>query len=165
MRKIEDAVIDGIYAIVDNIIARKIKPDVQVNSVAELDNKMIAKLKEEYHIEGVILDVDETIRKNMKDIPNVNKKWIEELKKQLKIIVVSNGKDSRIETYLKEKGIDYIGLAKKPLKKNFIKACERMQLEPSKVLVIGDKLFEDIYGGRKNNMKTALVKGVDDEER
>ena len=144
MKRIEDAVIDGIYAIVDNIIARKIKPDVKVNKVAELDEKMIAKLKEEYHIEGVILDVDETIRKNMKDIPDVNKKWIEELKKQLKIIVVSNGKDSRIETYLREKGIDYIGLARKPLKKNFIKACERMQLEPDKVLVIGDKLFEDL---------------------
>lgn len=165
MKKIEDAVIDGLYAMVDNLIAKRIRPDVRIDTVAELNSEMIAKLKQEYGIEGVILDVDETIRKNMKMIPEVNKKWIGELKKQLKIIVVSNGKDGRVESFLKEQGIDYIGFARKPLKKNFILACQKMQLEPSKVLVIGDKLFEDIYGGNKNKMRTALVKEVEDEGR
>ena len=37
-----------------------------------------------------------------------------------------------------------------------------MDLTPDKVLVIG---ICDIYGGKRNNMKTALVKDVEDNER
>ena len=40
-----------------------------------------------------------------------------------------------------------------------------MNLEPNKVLVVGDSLLNDIYGGKKNKMKTVLVKEVEDEER
>ena len=30
-------------------------------------------------------------------------------------------------------------------------------------MIIGDSLFDDVYGGKRNNMKTALVKDVDEE--
>ena len=99
----------------------------------------------------------------MKSIPKCNKEWIEMLKSQLKVIVVSNGVDKGIEEFFKLQGIDYIGFAHKPMKKNFIKACEKMGMSPEKVLVIGDSLWCDIFGGQRNNMKTALVKKVEDE--
>lgn len=38
-----------------------------------------------------------------------------------------------------------------------------MNLSLDKVLTIGDSLLDDIYGGKKNNMKTALVKDVEEE--
>lgn len=91
--------------------------------------------------------------------------WIESLKDKIKIIIVSNGVDQNIEKYFKENGIDYIGFACKPLKKNFLKACEKMNVKPENVLAIGDSLFDDIYGGKRNKMKTALVKEVEDNER
>lgn len=99
----------------------------------------------------------------MKDIPKCNKEWIESLKGKLKVIIVSNGKDKKIEQYFKENGIDYIGFANKPLKRSFLKACEKIKLSPDKIIVIGDSLVSDIYGGKRNNMKTALVKDVDEE--
>lgn len=99
----------------------------------------------------------------MKDIPKCNKEWIESLKGKLKVIIVSNGKDQKIEQYFKETGIDYIGFAHKPLKKNLLKACEKMNLSPDKVITIGDSLFDDVYGGKRNNMKTALIKDVEEE--
>ena len=74
-------------------------------------------------------------------------------------------KSKKIEKYFQEKGIEYIGFAHKPLKRNFIKACEQMNVSADKVLVIGDSLLNDIYGGKKNNMKTALIKEVEDTER
>ena len=40
-----------------------------------------------------------------------------------------------------------------------------MNLPPDKVLVVGDRVFDDIYGGKRNNMKTALVKSVEEDER
>ena len=95
----------------------------------------------------------------MKDIPKCNKEWIEGLKGKIKIMIVSNGVDRDMEKYFKETGIEYIGFACKPLKKNFINACEKMNVNPESVLMVGDSLFDDIYGGKRNNMKKPNTKG------
>lgn len=163
MKPIEDIVADKIYEFVNYMLAKKIKPDIKLETVGALSKEDIRKLKDELGIQGVILDIDETVRKDMNKIPKCNEEWIDMLKDELKVIVVSNGIDIGIENFFRLKGIDYIGFAHKPLKKNFIKACEMLGIAPEKTLVIGDSLFSDIYGGKRNNMKTALVKKVDDE--
>ena len=165
MKPIEDIVADKIYELVNYMLAKKIKPDIKLETVGALLKEEIRKLKDELGIQGVILDIDETVRKDMNKIPKCNEEWIDMLKDELKVIVVSNGIDKGIENFFRLKGIDYIGFAHKPLKKNFIKACEMLGIAPEKTLVIGDSLFSDIYGGKRNNMKTALVKKVDDEEQ
>lgn len=68
--------------------------------------------------------------------------------------------DKNIEDYFKEQGIDYIGFGLKPLKRNFKLACKKMGLKPEQVLVIGDSLFDDIFGGKRNGMKTGLINEV-----
>ncbi len=162
MKTLDELLADKILDLIHYVLAKKVKPDITLDTVGELDIKAIEKLKEDFEIEGIILDVDKTLRKEMRDIPKTNKEWIESLKDKIKIIVVSNGKDKKIEQYFQDNGIAYIGFAHKPLKKNFIRACEKMKIKPEKVLVIGDSLFDDIYGGKRNNMKTALVKEVED---
>lgn len=163
MKTIDELIADKIIDLMHYILSKFIKPDITLENVNQLDSNAIDKLKQKYGIEGIILDVDETLRKDMKDIPKCNRQWIESLEGEIKIIIVSNGKDEKIEQYLKDNGIDYIGFAHKPLKKNFLKACEKMDLSPNKVMTIGDSLLDDIYGGKRNNMKTALVKGVEEE--
>lgn len=165
MKSIEDAIAEKLYEIINLTLSKIIIPDIKLEDVTQLDEEMIAALKARYGIEGIILDVDETIRKNMNKIPKCNREWIENLKGQLKIIIVSNGRDQSIEEYFRQQGIDYIGFTCKPLKRNFVKTCEKMSIEPEKVLVVGNDLFYDIYGGKRNNMKTALVKKVIDNER
>lgn len=163
MKTLDELIVDKILDLLHYVLSKFIKPDITLEKVNELDSRAIDQLKQQYGIEGIILDVDETLRKEMRDIPKCNKEWIESLKGKLKIIILSNGKDKKIEQYFKENGIDYIGFAHKPLKKNFLKACEKMNLSPDKAMTIGDSLFDDVYGGKKNNMKTALVKDVDEE--
>lgn len=165
MKTLEDLVAEKLCDLVHYALSKIIKPDTTLNKVNELDIQAIEKMKQQYGIEAIILDVDDTLRKEMKDIPKCNKEWIEGLKGKIKIMIVSNGVDRDIEKYFKENGIDYIGFACKPLKKNFLKACEKMNVNPESVLMVGDSLFDDIYGGKRNNMKTALVKEVEDEER
>lgn len=165
MKTLEDLVAEKLCDLVHYALSKIIKPDMTLNKVNELDIQAIEKMKQQYGIEAIILDVDDTLRKEMKDIPKCNKEWIEGLKGKIKIMIVSNGVDRDIEKYFKENGIDYIGFACKPLKKNFIKACEKMNVNPESVLMVGNSLFDDIYGGKRNNMKTALVKEVEDEER
>ena len=165
MKTLDELVADKIFDLVHYVLSKFIKPDITLNKVNELDVQAIEKLRQQYGIEAVILDVDDTLRKDMKDVPKCNKEWIEGLKGKIKIMIVSNGVDKDIEKYFKENGIDYIGFACKPLKKNFLKACEKMNVKPENVLAIGNSLFDDIYGGKRNNMKTALVKEVEDNER
>ena len=165
MKTLEDLVAEKLCDLVHYVLSKFIKPDMTLNKVNELDIQAIEKMKQQYGIEAIILDVDDTLRKEMKDIPKCNKEWIEGLKGKIKVMIVSNGVDRDIEKYFKENGIDYIGFACKPLKKNFLKACEKMNVNPENVLMVGDSLFDDIYGGKRNNMKTALVKEVEDNER
>ena len=163
MKKIEEIIGDKIIDLAHYLLAKVVKPDITIDKVNDLTVEKIEALKQEYGIEAIILDVDRTIRKEMKMIPKCNQDWVDNIRGKIKIIVLSNGIDKNIEKYFQEKGIDYIGFALKPLRKNFIKACERMNVNPEKVLVIGDSLFDDIHGGKKNKMKTALVKKVEEE--
>ena len=165
MRRVEDIIIDKIESLIHYVLAKLIKPDITIDTVTELDEKQIKEIKRKYEIEGIILDVDETLRKNMNDIPKVNREWIEKLRGQLKVIILSNGKDKKVEDYFKAKGIDYIAFAHKPLKKNYLRACQLLNLPTYKVMVVGDSLFDDIHGGQRNDMVTALVKNVIDKER
>lgn len=165
MKPIEDILADKIYELVNYVLAKKIKPDMKLETVGSLTKEDIRKLKEELGVQGVILDIDETVRKDMKMIPKCNEEWLDMLKQELKVIVVSNGIDGKVEDFLKTKGIDYIGFAHKPMKRNFIRACEKIGIAPEKTLVIGDSLWSDIFGGKRNNMKTALVKRVEDDNQ
>lgn len=165
MKTLDEIMADKLLDLVQYALSKFIKPDITLEKVNELDSNAVDKLKQQYGIEGIILDVDKTLRKEMKDIPKCNQDWIESLRGKVKIIILSNGIDKKIEKYFQEKGIEYIGFAHKPLKRNFIKACEQMNVSADKVLVIGDSLLNDIYGGKKNNMKTALIKEVEDTER
>ena len=163
-KSIDELIANKIYEAVNYVLSKKIKPDIKLEDVTEINLDKITELKGKYGIEGIILDVDDTLRKDMKSIPKCNEEWLDSIKEQLKVIVVSNGLDKNMYEFFKLKGIEYIGFAHKPLKKNFIKACKKMKIEPQNVLVVGDDLIDDIYGGHKNDMMTALVKNVKDDE-
>jgi hypothetical protein len=165
MKRIEDLIGEKIEDLIHYILLKIIKPDITVDKITELSIEEIRKLKKENGIEGIVIDVDETLRKELKCIPKVNQEWIETIRGELKVIILSNGKDRDIERYFKKRGIDYISFAHKPLKKNFLKACEKMKLQPNQVLSVGDNLLDDIYGGKRNNMKTVLVENVEDDGR
>ena len=164
MKSLDELAADKIYELVNYLLAKKIKPDMKLERVTSLTQEDVRKLKQDLGIQGVILDIDETVRKDMKAIPRCNEEWIDMLQRELKVIVVSNVVDRGIEDFFKLKGIDYIGFAHKPFKKNFMKACEKMGIEPEKTLVIGDSLWCDIFGGKRNQMKTALVKDVEEQK-
>ena len=90
MKRLEDLIAEKIEDLIHYVLVKKVKPDITIDKVTELDEEQIKEIKKKYEIEGIILDVDETLRKDMKDIPKVNKDWIEKLKGQLKVIIVSN---------------------------------------------------------------------------
>ena len=102
MKTLDELVADKILDLVHYVLSKFIKPDMTLNKVNELDIQAIEKLRQQYGIEAVILDVDDTLRKDMKDIPKCNKEWIEDLKDKIKIMIVSNGVDKDIELELNQ---------------------------------------------------------------
>ena len=108
MKTLDELLADKIIDLVNYGLSKIIKPDIEVEKVTDLDAKMIDELKEKYGIEGVILDVDETLRKDMKRIPKCNEDWIELLRGKLKVVIVSNGFDRNLERIFDEKKINYI---------------------------------------------------------
>ena len=166
MQKLEDLVYDIITEVIYYFLVKRIKPDMKIENVTELTEEMIITIKQKLQIEGVIIDVDETLRKDMKVIPKCNQEWLEMVMKHLKVVALSNGRDNKIKDYCEKQGITYISNAWKPLSFGFKKACKTIDTEPEKVLVIGDQLIDDIYGGKRNKMKTIEVRDVkEDEER
>jgi predicted HAD superfamily phosphohydrolase YqeG len=57
---------------VQYVLSKFIKPDITIDKVIQLDEKEIEKIKQKYGIDGIILDVNETLRKEMKSIPKYN---------------------------------------------------------------------------------------------
>ena len=105
MKTLDAIIADKILDLVQYVLLRFIKPDITVDKVTNLDEKRFEELILKFGIEGIILDVDETLRKQMRNIPKCNQDWIESLKGKLKIIILSNGKDPKIEQYFQEKEI------------------------------------------------------------
>lgn len=164
MKRPEEILGDQILRLVHYTLSKVIKPDITLDKVTDLSADELEKIKREYGIEAIILDVDDTLRAETDMIPKANREWIESLRGKVKIIILSNGIDKNIEKYFSDIGIDYIGFAHKPFKMNFVKACQRLGVKPENVLMVGNSLFDDIYGGQRNNMKTALVRNVEEHE-
>ena len=85
------------------------------------------------------------------------------MKKEFKICIVSKGYDEKIEKTLNKVGIEYMSGYTISKQKRFLKAADKMGLEPENVLVIGDDIINDIYDGNKSGMITAIVKDVKED--
>lgn len=165
--KTEEIIYTYVSKITNKLLEKVIKPDEKYEDVKQIDFEELKRLKEQYNLEGIILDIDGTLRQNMEKIDYRNIKWIIKLKQILKVCMVSNGKDERIEKLAQKLGITYISLAFKPLKRGFIKATKDMGVDASKVLVVGNEYLADIVGGKRMGMKTAIIEEheKDEEER
>lgn len=139
-----------------------IYPDLYLDSVKNISVTLLRK----NNIDALILDVDNTLIDYYRNLIDGAEKWCEELKDEgIKCIIVSNSnKKDKVEDVAKKLDIDYVMFAKKPLKSGFKKALKKLELEPSKVAVVGDQLFTDVLGAKRMNMFSILVKQIADKD-
>ncbi|MFC5713467.1 YqeG family HAD IIIA-type phosphatase [Thalassorhabdus alkalitolerans] len=134
---------------------RQFMPDEFIESVYELD---VVKLKEE-GIKGIITDLDNTLVEW--DRPEATPELLEWFKKVrdsgFKITIVSNNNERRVRLFSEPTGIGFIHSAKKPSRKAFVKACKEMGLQREEVVVLGDQVLTDVFGGNRARFKTILV--------
>ncbi len=117
-------------------------PDVIFNRVWDITPEFLAK----HGIKGICLDIDNTLTYDCDPhLPEQSRKWLDTLSdNKIKIIILSNNRESRVEPFAKLCGLPYIFKAGKPSRKSLPHVCITLGLQPSEIALAGDQLFTDI---------------------
>ncbi len=116
----------------------------------------------ENNINGLILDVDNTLLDYYRNIPDGVQEWIEKLKKEgIKCCILSNtNKKDKVKHIAKILDLPYVYFAKKPSKSGFLKAKNILQIENKNIAVVGDQIFTDVFGANRCKMYSILVEPI-----
>lgn len=132
------------------------RPDAYYKDIYDIDYIYM----KEKGIKNIFFDIDNTL------IPyktkNVDKKLIEFidiLKRNFNVFIISNGKGKRVNLIKSELNINGYSSSMKPLKKNYKKILKKYKC--SECIFIGDQIMTDILGAKRMNMKAILVKPID----
>lgn len=141
---------------------KRLFPTQMIDSIYELP---IHKLKD-IGIKGIIFDIDNTLVPY--DVPTPTKEIIaffEQLKSEgIHVTLVSNNTEERVTRFNKDLKLVAIHKAQKPLKKNLRRIVQELGCKPQEVVLVGDQIFTDVYGGNRMGMKTFLVKPISDKD-
>lgn len=118
-------------------------------------------------IKLILMDMDNTLIDSKGQYSKELKNWIQDVKsKDINLYIVSNSMSERmVKKISKELGVKFFYKAGKPSTKGFAKVCEEYpELKKNEILMIGDQLFTDIWGGNRFNIRTLLVKRINKKE-
>ena len=118
------------------------------------------------NIQGLILDVDNTLLDYYKNIPEGIEEWSNNIKKHgIKCCILSNtNKINKVEFIAKKLELPYVYFAKKPSKSGFIKAKNILDIECSNIAVVGDQIFTDVIGANRCKMYSILVDPISEKD-
>lgn len=132
-------------------------PNVQSIPVEELIQR---------EIRGIAIDVDNTLIDYRKEMNEAVPQWIQQVKeKGMKICILSNSnQEAKVAKVAKTLGIEYILSARKPMKKGFRKAMQKLALPAHQIAVVGDQVFTDVWGANRMHMLSVYVEPINVKE-
>nr|WP_280513365.1 YqeG family HAD IIIA-type phosphatase [Planococcus glaciei] len=137
------------------LMYQKFIPSQYVKSVFDISPESLL----EKGVRGIITDLDNTLVEW--DRPDATPKlidWLRSMKEAgIQVIIVSNNKELRVKSFADPLGIPFIFQARKPMGRAFRKALKLMNVSRDQVVVIGDQMMTDIFGGNLNKLHTILV--------
>ncbi len=125
---------------------------------------LTSQILQDNNIEGLILDVDETLVPfKKKEASEELQQWIAKIRQSTPIWLVSNNiSHSRIGNIAQSIDLPFISAAQKPSRRRLREAAEAMNLPVEKVAMVGDRLFTDVLAGNRLGMFTILVEPMID---
>ena len=112
-------------------------------------------------IEGIILDIDNTLIGH--DVPVPDEKVMAHLRlfesEGLRLCVVSNNKYDRVRNFAEKIKVEYfVHDALKPRAYGYNLASQEMNLPMEKIAAIGDQVFTDVWGAKRAGCFAILTK-------
>lgn len=137
-------------------------PNLFCKDVTEITIEILKK----NNIKGLILDVDNTLIDYHRNLDQKIKKWVDNLKKEnIKFCIVSNSNNhEKVKKVSEELNIPYFYFAKKPFKRGFLKAKNKMNLNEKNVAAVGDQIMTDVIGANRCNMFSILVEPINEKD-
>lgn len=147
-----------------DVLLKKFLPQLQVDSVYDIDLEALWQAGRR----GIITDLDNTLvgAEVAQATPELEA-WLQQtIDKGFRIVVVSNNRKERVATFAQPLSLPYIHRAQKPRRSAFKRALKQMNLTAEQVVVVGDQLLTDVFGGNRLGAQTILVKAIalDQEE-
>jgi HAD superfamily phosphatase (TIGR01668 family) len=136
-----------------------LQPDLVLgSSILAVTPELLAK----YQIEGMVLDVDDTIVPigcSMADPALMM--WIEQIKQLIPLWLVTNNPNQvRIGAIADSLSVPYFLSAAKPSRRKLRQAVEAMKIDPARVAMVGDRVFTDVLAGNRLGMFTILIEPI-----
>lgn len=133
---------------------KKFIPNIYQKSITDINYK---KLKDS-GIKCILFDLDNTLlKKDDKKLNEETEKFLINLKKYFKIIIISNNFKKKILKICSIIDVDFVSFSMKPLSYGFKNVTNRYNLKKQEMCIIGDQLISDIFGGNRYGIKTILV--------
>ena len=132
-----------------------LKPEIKLEKVTDISVNILKK----YNIEALILDVDNTLSTHHGQVLTDGlTDWLEEMHQNgIKLMVLSNSKETRVKPFAEKINLDYISLGLKPLPFGYIRALKNLGTKRKVTAIVGDQIFTDVLGGRLVGVRTVLL--------
>jgi uncharacterized protein len=116
----------------------------------------------QYQIEGLVLDVDDTIVPIGVNIAQPDLiEWIEQTRQIVPVwLVTNNPSQVRIGAIADSLSLPYFLSAAKPSRRKLRQAIKAMSVEPARVAMVGDRVFTDVLAGNRMGMFTILIEPI-----
>lgn len=115
-------------------------------------------------VRAVILDIDNTLEPYEHPHPGEHViAWLNSLSEcGIKTAIVSNNGWKRVNLFNKNIGMPAIARAKKPFKKNVLRAMEMLSAECENTVFIGDQILTDVLAAHNAGIRAILVSPIND---
>ncbi|MBE7031015.1 MAG: YqeG family HAD IIIA-type phosphatase [Ruminococcaceae bacterium] len=143
-------------------MVKKLVPDKTVDTVFEVTPELVRACGGKM----VIFDIDNTLVSH--DTPHPTPEICTFLKKfeqeGIKIALVSNNSKVRVSLFNQSLGLPASHRSAKPFKFALKRAARRAGVSAEEVVLVGDQLFTDIWGGNRMGFTTVLVTPIKRDE-
>jgi HAD superfamily phosphatase (TIGR01668 family) len=114
-------------------------------------------------IQALVIDVDRTMLPHRSSVlPPTAERWLQEVGAYRPIHLFSNNPSRRrIGGLSKQLGLPYTAGAAKPRRGALRRVIQELNLPPSQVALVGDRVFTDVLAGNRLGLFTVLVKPID----
>lgn len=130
-------------------------PTWMIERIYQLTPEQLAK----HNIKGIIADLDNTlIAWNNPDGTPELRSWLKMMDEAgIPVVILSNNNYKRVKRVADQLGIQFSSAAKKPSRKGFRRAIDKLGLSKDEVVIVGDQLLTDVFGGNRLGIRSILV--------